>query len=382
IALELQPGDRFGASPTRLGDLDGDRNPEIAVGAPAAGKMSAGEGAVWILTVDAEDRLVARNRIVRPAGLGPEPLQNGRELFGYALTSLSDLDGDGAGELAVGAPWFDSRAGITKDGGVWVLFLDRSGRVKHARELSAGTEPRLAGILDGDGFGAQTAALGDVDGDGIGDLAVGAHGSDDGGSGRGSVWILFLRADASVRAAREISATEGGFAGLLEDEGHLGHGMCALGDVDGDGVPDLAVGAPFADGERPDLGVVWILFLRRDGTVRWEQRIAPDQFSTGSLVKRKFGARIDWIGDVNGDGRGEVAVGAEGDSRVFTLARDGSVVASSTEAIYGGGALFLGPVPEGGALRYLHSNCKANEERGWVGLHRFCLELRPEYPRR
>ena len=72
------------------------------------------------------------------------------------------------------------------------------------------------GLDDGDSFGTVTS-LGDLDGDGVGDLAVGAHQDDDGGLGRGAVWILFLNSDGTVKSHQKISDTEGGFAGGLDD---------------------------------------------------------------------------------------------------------------------------------------------------------------------
>ena len=123
------------------------------------------------------------------------------------------------------------------------------------------TEGGFTGTLnDLDEFGSSVAHLGDLDGDGVSDIAVGAPGDDDGGALRGAVWVLFLNTDGTVKSHQKISSTEGGFTGTLLGNNNFGGSLAAMGDMDGDGVGDLAVGAPRdRDGGRIALGAVWIL---------------------------------------------------------------------------------------------------------------------------
>ena len=118
------------------------------------------------------------------------------------------------------------------------------------------------------------ASLGDLDGDGVADLAVGAYGDDDGGSGRGAVYILFLNADGTVKAETKISSTQGGLTGPLDDYDYFGWSVASLGDLDGDGVADLAVGASHDDDGGTDVGAVDILFLSAAGTVKHEMKLS------------------------------------------------------------------------------------------------------------
>src|SRR5262245_53615259 len=144
------------------------------------------------------------------------------------------------------------------------------------RHRKIGTDPvRFPHFLDPyDGFGAALAPLGDLDGDAVVDLAVGAPGDDDGGNDRGAVGILFLERDRSVKSYQKISSRAGGLHELLRAEdplsarGEFGGSLAAMGDQDGDGIPDLAVGAPMDGSLGMEQGAVWLLFLRRDGTVR------------------------------------------------------------------------------------------------------------------
>ncbi len=113
--------------------------------------------------------------------------------------------------------------------------------------------------------GPRVVGLGDLDGDGVPDLAVGALGDDDGGSERGAVWILFMNNDGTVREVQKISDTVGGFNGVLDNGDFFGRCVANLGDLDGDGIPDLAVGAVLDDDGGFDRGAVWVLSLDGGG---------------------------------------------------------------------------------------------------------------------
>ena len=105
------------------------------------------------------------------------------------------------------------------------------------------TQGGFTGTLDNeDFFGRSVASMGDLDGDGVGDLAVGASRDDDGGETRGAVWVLFLNTNGTVKGHQKISDTEGGFTGGPGNWSFFGNSAASLGDLDGNGVGDLAVG--------------------------------------------------------------------------------------------------------------------------------------------
>ncbi|MCP4039377.1 MAG: hypothetical protein GY733_20720 [bacterium] len=235
------------------------------------------------------------------------------DFFGSAVASLGDLDGDGIPDLAVGAPGGDD--GGSGRGSVWILFLNASGGVKAEQKISF-TSGGFAGALDDqDQFGQSLSALGDLDGDGVIDLAVGAHLDDDGGSERGAVWILFLDTDGTVKSHQKISSAAGGFSGVLSDDDQFGIAVANLGDVDADGVTDLAVGAHRDGDGGPARGATWVLFLDADGTVVDEQKISSTAGDfAGTLDDGDlFGISLAGLPDLDDNGVADLAVGAAQD---------------------------------------------------------------------
>jgi hypothetical protein len=308
----LANGDTFGSSVASLGDLDGDGVADIAVGAPNDDNGGVSRGAVWIVFLNPNGSVKSQQKISDTQGGFGGVLDN-VDAFGGSVAGLGDLDGDGTPDLAVSAH-LDGDGGNAR-GAVWVLFLNPNGTVKAEQKISA-LEGGFGGALaDGDGFGKSVANIGDLDGDGVTDLAVGATGDDDGGNARGAVWIVFLNANGTVKTEQKISGTAGGFGGALDDTDNFGESVAAIGDIDGDGVMDLAVGAEGDDDGGFSRGAVWILFLNANGTVKAQQKISDTQGGFGGLLDNDddFGAGVALAGDLDGDGSPEIAIAAPQD---------------------------------------------------------------------
>ena len=309
FAGPLHDGDRFGSAVGVVEDLDGDDIVELAVGAVRDDDGGLNRGAVWLLYLKADGTVKSSSKISAAAG-GFTGVLDDLDDFGNSVASLGDLDGDGVRDLAVGAIRDDD--GGPDLGAVWLLFLKADGTVKSHAKISA-TSGGFIGALDtGDEFGFALAQLDDLDGDGRIELAVGARQDDDGSPEAGSVYILFLQADGSVSSQQKISALEGGFGGAIDAEDRFGAALAPLGDLDGDGVLDLAVGANQDEDGGNLRGAVWILFLQPDGTVKSQQKISDLEGGfTGQLDDiDDFGRALACLGDHDGDGVADLAVGA------------------------------------------------------------------------
>ncbi len=261
----LDDGVGFGTGVAPLGDFDGDGIPDLAVSAPWYYVPLKGPGAVWILLLHPDGTVKAESRIDCTSG------QFWGALGAWGLATLGDVDGNGVVDLAVGSPYVAA---------VWIVFLEADGTVKGVRKIGDGTDVFPGELPDGTYFGRVLSALGDFNGDGGGDLVVGVDTDDTGGHNRGAAWILLLRPDGSVFWGQKIASDLGGFTGELVNRARFGAGISPVGDLDGDGILDLAVGSPGdpdrddGDAEGDPRGAVWILFLDAQGTVRAHQKIS------------------------------------------------------------------------------------------------------------
>ena len=305
----LHDDDRFGSAVTAIGDLNEDGFTDLAVGAPGDDDGGTDRGAVWILFLNAEGKVQQYQKISDTTGGFDGNLNNGDQ-FGSAVASIRDMDGDGNDELAVGAPYAGD--GGTGRGAIWILFLNSDGRVKSQQKIADGAGGFKGDLNDGDHFGNAAAGIGDLDGNGIDDLAVGADQSDFGGTDRGAVWILFLNSDGKVDSQQRIADGAGGFKGDLNDGDQFGSAVADTGDLDGDGINDLAVGANQSDDGGTDRGAVWILFMDQDGRVNAQQKIADGAggFKGDLNDGDQFGSAVAGIGNLDGKELPDIAVGA------------------------------------------------------------------------
>ena len=321
----------FGNAVAWLGDLDGDGVDDLAVGYRNEKKVS-------ILLMDTNDSVKSRVDLT-------SPIYDRFDSFGRSVTSLGDLDGDGITDIAVGASAEQLTSGV-EAGTLHVIFLNADGTEK-SRTVIGNNTAGGPGLIDGNGFGTSVTAIGDVDGDGVVDLAVGATSNETTTTRRGTVYVLFMNTDGTVRDSTLIGSNTGGGPALASFD-YFGTSVAPLGDWDDDGIPDLVVGARGRDvwgTTISDDGAVALLMLNSDGTVReyqWVGRDAGIPLSAGD----EFGSSVAALGDLDGNGVTDLAVGAWRDDTggtdngavyILQMNDDGSVKSTSKIAEHLGG---------------------------------------------
>ncbi len=241
--------------------------------------------------------------------IAPVGLLDANDEFGTAIAYLGDLDGDGGPEFAVGARGDDDVA--INAGALYVLFLDTDGALLSTGKISAAG---LLPLIGNDNFGRAVAFLGDMDGDGFPELAVGAPNGTGGGVASGVVWIVEINptTGAAVGALRLANGENGFPGGVLDASDQFGVALANAGDWDGDGRPELVVGAQWDGDGGPQRGALHILYLNANGSVRQHAKISSTAGGFGAPITNfaEFGGAVTAVDDQDGDGQTDLAVGA------------------------------------------------------------------------
>ena len=262
-------GDLFGTSVAGAGDVNGDGWDDVLVGAPGYG---AAEGAAYLYSGSAAGPSAAASTTL----LGTTSYSS----FGAAVAGIGDVNGDGFDDVAVGAYQTSSNTGEV------LVYLGS------AAGLSSTASVTIAAPSAGIYFGESVAGAGDIDGDGYDELLVGARGYG-GGVGR-----AYLFAGSSTGVASTARWT---YSGTTSNE-NVGSGVAGLGDIDGDGLDDVGIGAR---GYSSFSGRVYVFHGSAAGLPS-----AANTTLSGTASSGYFGQAITGLGDLDGDGHGEVAVGA------------------------------------------------------------------------
>jgi hypothetical protein len=217
----------------------------------------------------------------------PNPAANAA--FGTSVAGIGDVNGDGIGDLIVGAPGLDKVSIISgKDQSVLRTIGDPDG-------------------LSGFQFGFSVAGVGDWDGDGVDDFAVSAPGA----PGVVPLPCVLPPCAANPQWGR-VFVISGATGALIkkfvppEATVQFGYAMTPLGDINGDGKPDLAVGAPMLTTK--SVGSVYAL-SGVDGSQIWKATESGAGLSQTQPIA-SFGATLATLHDINGDGRADLVVGA------------------------------------------------------------------------
>ncbi|MBI4647415.1 MAG: FG-GAP repeat protein, partial [Bacteroidia bacterium] len=295
--------DSFGYGAACIGDIDKDGIKDLAVGAPFSDINGMNNGAIYILFMK-KDRTVKSFRRIS----SPELPLTMEGIFGTRVDTIGDLDRDGRTEIAVGAD-FDNDGG-TYHGALWLISLNTKGGIKWYQKISDTKGNFTAPFITPAMFGSACAGLGDINHDGFIDIAVGMRRAD---TDRGAIYILFLGKRGIVKSYLKIGDRTGGFSGGLNIGDEFGRSIANVGDLNGDGIVDIAVGAFCDSDDGLNKGAVWLLFLNPNGTVKTWRRISDKNFDGVIAPGDYFGFSVESINktdDINGDGVTDILVGS------------------------------------------------------------------------
>ena len=352
----LDAGDRFARDHDQAGDINGDGVIDLVIGARSDDDGATDAGAVYILFMNNDGTVQSNQKISATQGGFTDTLL-ANNFFGYGVAGIGDYDGDNIPDIAVSAPAStnialyiihlnsngtvksfvknsnimaqglsavgdlnndgridlvacdprSNQGGILR-GAIQILFFDASSNVVPANSVHiSSTQGGFGtGLADNDQFGGrEVAMLGDIDNDGTLEMAVGAFMSE---GGKGAIWILSLDSN-NFNVVSKLKITEGmnGFTDTLTTGANpngtaganFGHALSKIGDLNGDGVPDLMTGA-----NQQNEGWGYILYLNSDKTVKTFTRInnTDGGFDLALSNEARFSRSISFIGDLRGDG--------------------------------------------------------------------------------
>jgi FG-GAP repeat/Cep192 domain 4/Putative metal-binding motif len=289
-----QPGDGAGRAVSTAGDVNGDGIDDILVG--AAGESTGGG--------DAGAAYLKYGPVIGSLGLSAADAKfTGESDDAYAGSALSsgDINGDGFSDVVIGAPSpIEIAPGKSRSapGAAYVQYGPVGGDVALTT-----ADVRILGESESDRAGMSVSSGGDVDGDGFDDLLIGAPGRDSNGEDAGTVYLLHGPLIGNI----DLSGADAEASGLHAGDG-LGASVAILEDVDGDGLDDLLISSP-AEGSNGEMAGAACLVLSPVSGV-FDLANAEATF-LGEAPWDIAGWPAASAGDVNGDGFGDLLIGAQ-----------------------------------------------------------------------
>ncbi|MGD8413841.1 MAG: FG-GAP-like repeat-containing protein, partial [Candidatus Latescibacterota bacterium] len=281
---------RLGRSVGTAGDVNGDGFADVVIGAAkyVDGTPTSNTEGWAYLYYGAATGLDGTNSWSESGG-------NSEAAFGFSVATAGDVNGDGYSDVIIGAPGYTTLTLPPKvNAGRASVYLGSAGGLTGTYDL------RVEGPSGSLSYGAVVSYAGDVNGDGFGDVIVGDYGYNGGaGTLEGGAWV-YLGSGGGLSTTAAWSAV-GGAAYT-----YFGSNVSTAGDVNGDGYDDIIVGTgSWTNPGGFKVGRVWVYHGSSSGL-----STTADWSAVGTETSAYFGIAVASAGDVNGDGYGDVIVGA------------------------------------------------------------------------
>ena len=313
-------GDNSGFSVSGAGDVNGDGKDDLIVGAFGADPNGDSSGKSYVVFGKTDSTAVELSDVA--SGIGGFVLNgeagNG---VGFSVSGAGDVNGDGKDDLIVNAPG----ANADGSGKSYVVFGKADNSSVEVSDVAAGISGfAINGETAGDNSGFSVSDAGDVNGDGLADLIVGASGADPNGESSGKSYVVFGKADGTAVELSDVASGIGGFVLNGEAAGdEAGISVSSAGDVNGDGLADLIVGAQGADPNGNSSGKSYVVFGKADGGAVNLSNVAAGNGGfviNGEGQSSISGGSVSSAGDVNGDGLDDLIVGTNPLTAIGVLA--------------------------------------------------------------
>ncbi len=317
--LSGSAGERSGVSVSDAGDVNGDGFADVIVGANYAGANGSHAGASYVIFGKAGGfaAIQSLSTLNGDNGFKLSSVTGGDE-SGRSASAAGDVNGDGFGDVIIGAPGPSLEGTLV--GTSYVVFGKASGFAANLNlsTLDGNNGFKLTGVASGDQCGYSVSAAGDVNGDGFDDVIIGARTADPNGSRSGATYVVFGKANAFA-ANLNLSSLDGsnGFklSGVASPD-ESGLSVSAAGDVNGDGFGDVIIGARLPSPNGANSGASYVVFGKATGfaaNLNLSTLNGSNGFKLSGVATHDYaGSSVSAAGDVNGDGFADLIIGAGG----------------------------------------------------------------------
>ncbi|WP_448275233.1 beta strand repeat-containing protein [Nostoc sp. DSM 114160] len=318
----LNPGDFLGNPVSNVGDINGDGLDDLIIMAKGASPNGPNSGQSYVVFGSKKDfsasfDLSTLNGLNGFAinGINPGFLSSS----GKSVSNAGDINGDGLDDLIIGAPPPASFPNGYFSGQSYVVFGSK-------KDFSASFDlSNLNGtngfIINGIDLGYSVSGAGDINGDGIDDLIMTSRGSDANGRFLGTTYVVF-GSKSGFNGSLDLS-TLNGTNGFVINGIDSGISVSSAGDINGDGIDDLIIGAYDISSSNAFSGQSYVVFGSKSGfdpKLNFSDLNGTNGFTINGVNDGdQLGISVSSAGDVNGDGIDDVIIGSNSAGQSYVV---------------------------------------------------------------